>query len=244
MLPDTVSLLQMIIITAVVFISGVLTGWWVTKRNSQKTEQRLLDELTGLRANYSYMREDAHELRVQLKQAKIQNARLMKMLESTSGHGRFLKVRTELETARKGIQALKAMLGRLENENFALKEKIYKYRQQKNTRSPLHPMSLNVKQLPALNDGNDDLKRIDGINRDVERKLHSMGIISYRQLAECTPAQLLSIQNLAGSEQSLPLRDWVKAARRLFLEKYDCSENDAHAFADKHFLKSGGSGTS
>ncbi|MEZ5536458.1 MAG: hypothetical protein R3F02_12630 [Thiolinea sp.] len=201
-----------------------------------------MDELTGLRANYSYMREDAHELRVQFKRAEAQNTRLVKMLESTSGHERFLKVRTELETARKGIQALKGMLSKLENENFALKEKIYKYRQQKNTSLPLHPMPLYSKKLPLLNDGNDNLQSITGIDENIERKLHGMGIVSYRQLAECTPAQLLSIQKLVGAEQSLPLRSWVKAARQLFFEKYDCSENDASAFAEQPLTYSSVSG--
>lgn len=219
--------LHLVFIALPVLIIGVFAGWHIANRSSQKTEQRLVDELTGLRANFSYMREDAHELRVQLKNAETQNTRLVKMLESTSGHDRFLKVRTELETARKGIQALKGMLGKLENENFALKEKIYNYHQQKQTRSPLHPLPLNTEQLPLLNDGNDDLQCISGIDQTIEHKLHSMGIVSYRQLAECTPAQLLSIQKLVGREQQLPLRDWVKVARQLFIEKYDCSENDA-----------------
>lgn len=236
--------LQFMIISLCLLVFGTASGWLVVHRKGRKAEQRLLDELTGLRANYTYIREDAHELRVQLKRAEAKNERLVKLLDSTSGHDRFLKVRTELETARKGIQALKSQLGRLENENFALKEKVRRYQQQQIAGSPLHPLRLDAGQLPALNDGNDQLQYIAGISAEIERKLHSMGIMGFRQLAECTPAQLQSIQKLVGNEQPLPLRDWVKAARQLFLEKYHDSDNDADAFAGQPLLRQAVSGKS
>ncbi|PIE01368.1 MAG: hypothetical protein CSA79_00640 [Thiothrix nivea] len=237
-MPDARWSLQFVIIALCLFVLGVVLGWLVAQRKGRKIEQRLLDELTGLRVNYSYIREDAHELRVQLKQAEAKNNRLAKLLDSTSGYDRFLKVRTELETARKGIQALKSMLGRLENEKFVLKETVRRYHRQQITRSPLHLLGPDSGQLPALNDGHDNLQHITGISAQLEHKLHSMGIMSFRQLAECTPAQLQSIQNLVGDEQPLPLHDWVKAARQLFLEKYCNSENDANVFAEQPLLQS------
>lgn len=225
--------IQLIIISALALLAGMLIGWVVIGRIKKKIEQRLLDELTGLRTNFAYVREDAHDLRVQLKEAEKQRIRLSQLLESTSGHEKFLKVRTELETARKGIQALKALLGKREKENFLLKEKIYKYRQHRNASSPLHPIPLHLKKLPSLSDGKDDLKLIQGIDDLIEHKLHSLGIVSYRQLAECSPAQLMSIQKLIGQDQALPLRHWVKTARELFIGKYNYSENDENAFATR-----------
>lgn len=221
---------QLITISVFALLVGVLIGWFLVSSSRKKFERKLIDELAGLRTNFAYVREDAHDLRVQLKEAEAQKVRLGQLLESTSGHDKFLKVRTELETARKGIQALKALLGKREKENFLLKEKIYKYRQHRKAGSPLHPMPLHLKKLPSLSDGNDDLQLIQGIDEVIEHKLHSLGIVSYRQLAECSPAQLMSIQKLIGQNQALPLRHWVKAAHELFIEKYNCSENDENAF--------------
>ncbi len=226
--------IQLIVISALALLIGSLIGWFVVSRSRKKVEQRLMDELAGLRTNFAYVREDAHDLRVKLKEAEAQKVRLAQLLESTSGHDKFLKVRTELETARKGIQALKGLLGKREKENFLLKEKIYKYRQHRNASSPLHPIPLHLKKLPTLSDGKDDLQLIKGIDETIEHKLHSLGIVSYRQLAECSPAQLVSIQKLIGQNQALPLRHWVKAARELFIEKYNYSENDENAFADTY----------
>lgn len=231
-LADTSLPFQWIIISVIALIAGLLIGWFMAIRSKQRIEHRLVDELIGLRTNFGYVREEAHDLRVRLKETEGQNARLSKLLESTSGHDKFLKVRTELETARKGIQALKGILGKREKENFALKEKVYKYQQKKSAHSPLQPIPLHLNKLPTLDDGKDDLRLIQGIDEVIEHKLRSLGIISYRQLAECSPAQLVSIQKLIGEDQALPLRHWVKAARELFLGKYNCSENDENAFAD------------
>ncbi len=209
---------------------GILIGWFLVINSRKKVERRLTDELVGLRTNFAYVREDAHDLRVQLKKAEVQKARLGKLLESTSGHDKFLRVRKELEVTRKGIQALKALLSQCEKENFLLKEKIYKYQQYQKASSSLHPIPSHLKKLPPLSDGKDNLQLIPGIDDATERKLHRLGIVSYRQLAECSPAQLASIQKLVGRSQTLPLHDWVKAARELFIEKYNCSENDESAF--------------
>lgn len=233
--------LQIILVSTATLLAGVMIGWFLASRSKQKTEQDLMDELIGLRTNFDYVREEAHHLRGQVKEAEAQKAHLVGVLESTSGHDKFLKVRTELETARKGIQALKSLLGEKDKENFLLKEKIYKYRQYRKASSPLHPMPVHLNHLPALSDGKDDLQLIVGINESIDHKLRDMGIISYRQLAECGSAQLMSIQKLIGQEQTLPLRQWVKAARALFIEKYNYSDNDDNAFAEELPSKQAGS---
>nr|CAA6829589.1 MAG: Unknown protein [uncultured Thiotrichaceae bacterium] len=222
---------QLIIISATTLLAGFMIGWVVASKSKQKAEQRLMDELTGLRTNFDYVREEAYDLRVRVKEAEEQKDRLTHLLDTTSGHDKFLKVRSELETARRGIQALKSMLGKQEKANFLLKEKIYKYQQYRKANSPsLYPIPPHINKLPVLSDGNDDLQLIAGIDDMIDRKLHSLGIISYRQLAECGPAQLISIQQLIGEDQALPLRQWVKAARGLFIEKYNYSENEGGTF--------------
>lgn len=229
--PSIYPSIEPVVIFSVALLLGMAIGWFIVIRKQQKIEYRLLDELVGLRTNFNYVREDAHVLRVQLREAEAQNLRLARLLKSTSGHDKFLKARTELETARKGIQALKSLLAQSEREKFALKEQIYK-QQHKKASSQVHPIPLHVKKLPVLHDGQDDLRLISGINASIDRKLRSLGIISYRQLAECSPTQLNSIQRLVGQNRELPLRQWVKAARELFIRKYNYSENDTGVFGE------------
>lgn len=76
------SLLQAVIFS-IALLLGIAIGWFIVIRKRQRIECRLLDELAGLRTNFDYVREDAHELRVQLKAAETQNLRLTKLLAST-----------------------------------------------------------------------------------------------------------------------------------------------------------------
>lgn len=62
----------------------------------------------------------------------------------------------------------------------------------------------------------DDLKKIRGIGRSIERKLHSQGIFRFRQLAELTATDLASITSTLAIPATRPWRDrWIDQARQL-----------------------------
>jgi hypothetical protein len=66
----------------------------------------------------------------------------------------------------------------------------------------------------------DDLKLINGIGPGVEKRLNSIGIYTYSQLAALSPADIAaSLANLSGlSTERIIKQDWVGQARRLALE--------------------------
>lgn len=62
----------------------------------------------------------------------------------------------------------------------------------------------------------DDLKRIDGIGRALEKKLHAEGITHFDQLATMSPAELASLAIRVGVAASRPERDgWTEQAQSL-----------------------------
>jgi predicted flap endonuclease-1-like 5' DNA nuclease len=62
----------------------------------------------------------------------------------------------------------------------------------------------------------DDLKRIQGIGRGLEKKLRAAGITEFAQLAAMSPAELANLAVRVGSAASRPERDgWAEQAAAL-----------------------------
>jgi predicted flap endonuclease-1-like 5' DNA nuclease len=73
-------------------------------------------------------------------------------------------------------------------------------------------------ELPAVTD---DLRAVRGIGPSMERKLHGLGIISYRQLAMLDGAELERVRaELTDFRNRIEREDWVGQARALHREKY------------------------
>ncbi len=69
--------------------------------------------------------------------------------------------------------------------------------------------------------GDDDLRRIRGIGPSIEASLRDLGIRTYRQLAEPTPAESERIRAaLPAFPQRMEREDWAGQARALHREKY------------------------
>jgi predicted flap endonuclease-1-like 5' DNA nuclease len=73
-------------------------------------------------------------------------------------------------------------------------------------------------ELPAVVD---DLRALRGIGPSMERMLHSLGIVSYRQLAMLDGAELARVRaELSEFRNRIEREDWVGQARALHREKY------------------------
>jgi predicted flap endonuclease-1-like 5' DNA nuclease len=73
-------------------------------------------------------------------------------------------------------------------------------------------------ELPAVTD---DLRAVRGIGPSMERKLHKLGIISFRQLAMLDGAELERVRaELTDFRSRIEREDWVGQARALHREKY------------------------
>jgi predicted flap endonuclease-1-like 5' DNA nuclease len=73
-------------------------------------------------------------------------------------------------------------------------------------------------ELPAVTD---DLRAVRGIGPSMERKLHGLGIVSFRQLAMLDGAELERVRaELTDFRSRIEREDWVGQARALHREKY------------------------
>ena len=214
--------LSAIVLAVISFSVGLVLGGWLIGSRRRASETQLRNELVGTKVNFRSAREDAHQLRGQLKQTAAQQARLSKTLAVTSGHRDFMLVRQKLELARREIQLLKAELSRREDLVFDLSDVIHTLRKHLRLRrqNQLRPVADNIIKLPVMGPAEDNLELIEGMTDKIARQLRSLGLVSYRQIAECTPPQLDNIQRLIGGKQQLPLKQWVLSARQLCWQKY------------------------
>jgi predicted flap endonuclease-1-like 5' DNA nuclease len=73
-------------------------------------------------------------------------------------------------------------------------------------------------EIPAVTD---DLRSVRGIGPSMERKLHELGIVSYRQLAMLDGAELERVRaELTDFRGRIEREDWVGQARALYRAKY------------------------
>ncbi len=214
--------LQATFLAVISFSLGLLLGGWLIGSRRKANEKQLRNELTGIKANFRSAREDAHQLRCLLKEAEAGQGRLAKMLAATSGHRDFMLVRQKLELARREIQLLKAELNRREDLVFDLSDIIHTLRKhvRLHRQNQLKPVGYNIVKLPVTGPAEDNLELIEGMTDSIAHQLRSLGLVSYRQVAECTPPQLANIQRLLGGKQQLPLKQWVLSARQLCWQKY------------------------
>lgn len=220
--------LQAIVLAVISFSIGLLLGGWLIGSRRRPGEKHLRHELAGVKANFQNAREDAHRLRGQLKQVEAHSAKLSQMLTVTSGHSDFQRVRQKLELARREIQSLKGELSEQEDKVFDLNDAIHALRKHvKLRRQNLPGKTNNIVKLPVTGSVEDDLALIDGMTDEAAHQLRNLGFVSYRQIAECSSQQLVSIQRMIGGKKPLPLKRWVLSARQLCWKKYGKSSRVA-----------------
>ncbi len=210
-------------IAAVVFVFciGLGIGWYVVSLFRNAAEEACQNELASLRHAHERVQRETRDLQAAIQQAETEKKQALQSLKTSTDHTDFQKLRKQLEKARKHIDALSAELKHREQQvqklaDLALTMKKQLLAQQENTPRPLLP----PQRLPPLTKMEDDLQQIEGVTADIAHKLRSFGIINYRQLAECSPEQLRTIQRLIGQDTILPLSRWVKTAQYLFRTKY------------------------
>ena len=223
MLQPTIQII--IIITTSFFVGFGISWWWMITYSRQSiNEQKLQQELAGLRRHYDTIREDTHALRGQLKETEQQRQKTLELLRTTSGYTHFMEARTKLETARKCIQQLKMDLSQRDRQIYELKDAIITLRKRLAILTPLAPVPQalpeNVIRMPLSETRHDELQKIDGITQEIAHQLRSMGIVSYQQIAECTPSQFDTIQRLLKLPDAIPMAQWVESAKQLFNSKY------------------------
>ena len=138
-----------------------------------------------------------------------------------SGNGETSRAsRTELADRDARIHELQCQLQQRSSQVEELETDLrtWKYR--------IAPLALHMKLRRMRDDGataerpslrsNDDLKRIRGISRSLEKKLRAAGVTEYAQLAGMSPAELANLAVRVGAAASRPQRDqWAEQAQEL-----------------------------
>ena len=70
-------------------------------------------------------------------------------------------------------------------------------------------------RVEQLKQGPDDLKRIKGIGRVLERRLHEIGLRTYEDLARLEASQIEELGEQLGAKRKNDLAAWVEEARQL-----------------------------
>jgi len=77
------------------------------------------------------------------------------------------------------------------------------------------PVAAAAPSRPNAGGGGDDLTRIKGIGRVIEKKLHALGITSFRQLAEMSGPEIRKVNEAIEFPGRVEREHWVEQARDL-----------------------------
>jgi predicted flap endonuclease-1-like 5' DNA nuclease len=162
--------------------------------NLKIERRKLSDELTAARS----------QIETQVKTLNAQRERITE-LEAKVAHNSALKARVvELEEATVRMQELEFKIEEM-TEKLAERESLVG-----NLQSQL------VTLPPASGSQSDDLKNIRGIGPKFEKNLRALGITTYRQIADWTPADITSFaEKLKLKPERIVREDWVGRARKL-----------------------------
>lgn len=211
-------------------IIGLAVGWWSCRFIYSGYSADCQHELSGLRRNYEDIVRENATLRLQLRQVE-QALQKLNSASSDTAYGEFLETRKKLEATRRQYETLLERLHQQEKTLGILRTQLQSQRQEletqkqaranedktqnSNARAPILPVARK-----PVNEQNDDLTLIQGINQKLAGKLQALGIITYRQIAEFTRDDIRSIQKVIGNDINLPFDEWAQTARSLFQEKY------------------------
>jgi len=236
---------QITLILFVVFVAGFGSGWILHKLTRRAIDRAWINELTRLRKRRLRLLSRACHYRHQLQQCKLQENHTQQQLAARSDHIAFSHVRQQLETARTQLSTARLTLKQREQHILKLidlvrllKTQMHRERQQQRPHQTRQASPV-IAYLPDKRHAiqpkqQDDFLVIEGITLDIARKLHQLGITSYRQLAECSPEQQHSMQKLIGKETLLPINRWARQALHLYRQQNERANN-----AQSHDTSSG-----
>ncbi|HPE62058.1 MAG: hypothetical protein KDI15_02345 [Thiothrix sp.] len=228
-----------ILATLVSLLLGMLAGMALAhyQRRTQASQLRLAN--AELRYQYHLMLDETASLKDEVKVLNRQNAEQQTQARQPTetaipvptpgpepANETYLKIRKQLERARKTIEKLKGELGLREHQLQELEQARQRLKQRLDQIQTL-PAPARIASLPTPPSrhngpvsGHDDLQKIEGISPDMARKLQNLGFISYRQLAECGNGEFRQIQRLFRLPDPRIMLAWRKSAYHLYQAKY------------------------
>jgi predicted flap endonuclease-1-like 5' DNA nuclease len=177
-----------------------------------------LERVAALERKHGLMRIERDELAARTTRLRALQAQDTQSATGVEAQRPPAASRTELADRDARIHELECQLRESESRMSDLEANLrtWKYR--------IAPLALHMEQrrgraagdAAARTNGQDDLKRIRGIGRGLEKKLHGEGVTGFAQLAAMSPAELANLAVRVGVAASRPQRDrWAEQAREL-----------------------------
>lgn len=214
---------------------GFAIGWALQQASIRKVEDDvrvLVKEKTTLQTTLSTQQEHIQKSESVLERAREtfkedftavsrENERLKTELEERTQEKEGLQ--SELLNAQATVNTDKTELRQAEITRQKLEIELEEFKKfKKETKEPLYSDFISDQQLAGriLADERDDLKEINGIGPGIEKKLNAVGIHSFRQLSELSPASVKEVSEAIMFFPGRIERDrWVEQASTLYLKK-------------------------
>lgn len=148
-------------------------------------------------------------------------ARLRQMqdevFQADSAHAETKERLISLQLAQPGLERQAAEAETWRARCAVLEQELLRLRPAGDTALPAEPspvMATAATAPAAAAAAGDDLTRIKGIGQVMQRRLGELGILSFRQLAELTPAEVQRINGAIDFPGRIERERWVEQARR------------------------------
>ena len=214
--------LQITVFLLTAVISGIAIGWWIKGMLMKIQLEDSKNQNVSDHRNLIDTREQYLTLQAKYKQAQQQIDKYSAHYNSNT-YGKYLETRKSLEQARAEQESLRTELNQQKSIIQTLQHEINKENNILDSKVYAQDVSRLAKQIDVEEDimsHPDDLKKITGINDDVEQQLNSLGILKYRQIAEFS---LQDAEMISSHLESVALPDYnfmVTAAKDLHYDKY------------------------
>jgi large subunit ribosomal protein L21 len=189
------------------FILGLLLGvalaWYLQERyRTEDTTEREAMHETRLK-----------QLQDEVVQADSAHAETKERLIALQMQHKDLEQRAQTHDAE--LAQLRARCGALQDELARLKGGGTPPPPAPTPEKPAQPSPAAAAPSSGPNAGGDDLTRIKGIGRVIEKKLHALGITSFRQLAEMSGPEIRKVNEAIEFPGRVERERWVEQARDL-----------------------------
>lgn len=189
---------------------GLGVGWWGAHFFQRHARSACYQELVRLRYAHQRLQQDFIELNKQTTQAEAEKNQALAQLNRSQDLKSFEQLRLQLMHTRNQFRASADLLAKREQQLRRLSDLVKLLR--KPTRTPLQLVPPSSAPIITTNQPLTCLEAIDAVSL---RKLHMLGILNCEQLAACNTEQLQMLQGLLSEDNTLPLAQWVQAARLL-----------------------------
>ncbi len=199
------------------FVLGVLVGiglaWYLLERARQdETAQRETAFQSRLNALQNELAESDAAL------AETKDRLIALQMETRATEARAEPLEAELAQAKRAAEQATEQEMRQREVNAQLKDEIAALKRNSSTKTPARKPAEAPAPAPAPQAAApkaDDLTAIKGIGKVIEKKLHEMGITSFRQIAAMTPDEAHKVNEAIEFPGRVEREHWIEQARNL-----------------------------